>query len=125
MTLIAATIIEVCSEGSTPIAAEILIVLEVLKCICVFDGGVSTDYTEIMALKEQTRSWKIALFLPLVTFTTGHCFGPHIKLECLIWGKVKLTIWSALVRILRSERLLPILKLVSLIFFRVSVIGFF
>ena len=30
-------------------------------------AGVSTDYTEIMALKETTQSWKTALFLPLVT----------------------------------------------------------
>ena len=29
--------------------------------------GVSTDYTEIMSIKETTRSWKIAFFLPLVT----------------------------------------------------------
>ena len=29
--------------------------------------GVSTDYTEIMVLKDYTRSWKIALFLPLLT----------------------------------------------------------
>ena len=29
--------------------------------------GVATDYTEIMSLKDNTGSWKIALFLPLVT----------------------------------------------------------
>jgi len=29
--------------------------------------GISTDYTEIMGIKENTKSWKIALFLPLVT----------------------------------------------------------
>lgn len=29
--------------------------------------GVATDYTEIMILKDTTRSWKIALFLPLLT----------------------------------------------------------
>ena len=29
--------------------------------------GVSTDYTEIMVLKQTTKSWKIALFLPLLT----------------------------------------------------------
>jgi hypothetical protein len=29
--------------------------------------GVSTDYTEIMILKDTTKSWKIALFLPLIT----------------------------------------------------------
>ncbi|MCB1197930.1 MAG: hypothetical protein KDK51_06115 [Deltaproteobacteria bacterium] len=30
-------------------------------------AGVSTDYTEIMSIKETTTSWKIAFFLPLVT----------------------------------------------------------
>ena len=29
--------------------------------------GVSTDYTEIMVLKETTGSLKLALFLPLLT----------------------------------------------------------
>jgi hypothetical protein len=28
--------------------------------------GVSTDYTEIMVLRDTTKSWKIALFLPLL-----------------------------------------------------------
>ncbi|KZZ15662.1 hypothetical protein A3750_24175 [Oleiphilus sp. HI0079] len=30
-------------------------------------GGVATDYTEIMVIKETTSSWKTALFLPLLT----------------------------------------------------------
>ncbi len=30
-------------------------------------AGTATDYTEIMGLKEHTGSWRIALFLPLVT----------------------------------------------------------
>lgn len=68
MTIIAATIIEVCSEGSTPIAADL-----VTRAAAPGNGfaflmtGVSTDYTEIMVMKETTRSWKIALFLPLLT----------------------------------------------------------
>ncbi len=65
--MVAATIIEVCSEGSAPIAADL-----------VTRGGapgngfsfpmtdISTDYTEIMSIKDTTGSWKIALFLPLV-----------------------------------------------------------
>ena len=66
--LLLATIIEVCSEGTTPIAADI-----VNKAAAPGNGflflmtGVSTDYTEIMSLKETTGSWKIAMFLPLVT----------------------------------------------------------
>ena len=30
-------------------------------------GGVATDYTEIMILRDTTKSWRIALFLPLIT----------------------------------------------------------
>jgi uncharacterized membrane protein YraQ (UPF0718 family) len=68
LTVIAATIIEVCSEGSTPIAADL-----VTRANAPGNGfaflmtGVSTDYTEVMVLKETTRSWKMALFLPLLT----------------------------------------------------------
>ncbi len=68
LTLLAATIIEVCSEGSTPIAADL-----VLRAGAPGNGftflmaGIATDYTEIMILKDLTKSWKIALFLPLVT----------------------------------------------------------
>jgi uncharacterized membrane protein YraQ (UPF0718 family) len=68
ITLLGATIIEVCSEGTTPLAADI-----VTRAGAPGNGfafmmtGVSTDYTEIMAIKETTKSWKIALFLPLIT----------------------------------------------------------
>lgn len=68
LTIIAATIIEVCSEGSTPIAADL-----VTRAGAPGNGfaflmtGVSTDYTEIMVMREATQSWKIALFLPLLT----------------------------------------------------------
>ena len=68
LTLLAATIIEVCSEGSTPIAADLL-----TRAAAPGNGftflmaGVATDYTEIMVLKDVTKSWKIALSLPLIT----------------------------------------------------------
>lgn len=68
LTLLAATLIEVCSEGSTPIAADI-----VTRAAAPGNGftflmaGVATDYTEVMVLKDLTQSWKIALFLPLVS----------------------------------------------------------
>lgn len=67
-TLLFATIIEVCSEGAAPMAADI-----VHRAGAVGNGfaflmaGVATDYTEIMILKETTGSWKASLFLPLVT----------------------------------------------------------
>lgn len=67
-TLFTATILEICSEGSTPIAAEIVTRAHAPgNGFAFLMAGVSTDYTEIMALKETMRSWKIALFLPLVT----------------------------------------------------------
>lgn len=68
ITLIAATIIEVCSEGSTPIAADLLTRASAPgNSFAFMMAGVATDYTEVMVLKETTSSWKIALFLPLVT----------------------------------------------------------
>jgi uncharacterized protein len=67
-TLIAATVIEVCSEGSTPIAADLLNRAQAPGNAFVFMmAGVATDYTEVMVLKGTTQSWKIALFLPLIT----------------------------------------------------------
>ena len=68
LTVLAATIIEVCSEGSAPLAADL-----VTRGGAPGNGfaflmaGASTDYTEVMVLKDCTRSWKFALFLPLVT----------------------------------------------------------
>ena len=68
MTLIATTIIEVCSEGSVPIAADILHRAMAPGNAFVFlMAGVATDYTEIMVLREVTKSWRVAFFLPLVT----------------------------------------------------------
>ena len=67
-TLIAATIIEVCSEGSAPIAADLLTRAKSPgNSFAFLMAGVSTDYTEVMVLKDATKSWKIALFLPLLT----------------------------------------------------------
>ena len=68
MTVMAATIIEVCSEGSTPVAADLMNRASAPGNAFTFlMAGVSTDYTEIMSLRDTTRSWKIALFLPLVS----------------------------------------------------------
>ncbi len=63
-----ATILEVCSEGSSPIAADLVTRAGAPGNAFTFlMAGASTDYTEIMILKDATKSWKIALFLPLVT----------------------------------------------------------
>lgn len=67
-TMIAATIIEVCSEGSTPIAADLVTRAHAPgNGFAFLMAGVATDYTEVMVVKETTRSWKIALFMPLLT----------------------------------------------------------
>jgi uncharacterized membrane protein YraQ (UPF0718 family) len=67
-TLLLATVFEACSEGSSPIAADILnLGKSPGNAFAFLMTGVATDYTEIMGIRERTRSWKIALFLPLVT----------------------------------------------------------
>lgn len=68
LTLVATSIIEVCSEGSAPIASEIVNTAGAPGNGFTFlMAGVATDYTEIMILKETTKSWKMALILPLIT----------------------------------------------------------
>jgi uncharacterized protein len=68
LTLVATTIIEICSEGSAPIAADLFSRAKSPGNAFVFlMAGVATDYTELMAIKETTKRWKIALFLPLLT----------------------------------------------------------
>lgn len=67
-TLLFATILEVCSEGSMPVAADFLLRAKAPGNMFAFlMTGVSTDYTEMLSLKETTGRWKIAFFLPLVT----------------------------------------------------------
>lgn len=68
LTLLAATILEICSEGSTPIAAELFTRAAAPgNAFAFLMAGVATDYTEVMSIKDTTRSWKIALSLPLYT----------------------------------------------------------
>ncbi|RLQ22761.1 ATPase [Seongchinamella sediminis] len=68
LTLLATTIIEVCSEGSTPIAADLLNRAGAPGNAFTFlMAGVATDYTEVMSIRDTSRSWKIALYLPLIT----------------------------------------------------------
>ena len=68
LTLLAATIIEVCSEGSTPIAADLVTRANAPGNAFTFlMAGAATDYTEVMVIKDTMKSWKIALFLPLIT----------------------------------------------------------
>jgi uncharacterized membrane protein YraQ (UPF0718 family) len=68
LTLLATTMLEVCSEGSSPIAADLLTRAHAPGNAFVFlMAGAATDYTEIMSLKETTRSWKATLALPLIS----------------------------------------------------------
>jgi uncharacterized membrane protein YraQ (UPF0718 family) len=68
LTLIAATVIEICSEGSAPIASEIMNTAHAPgNAFAFLMAGVATDYTEILVVREFTKSWKIALFIPLIT----------------------------------------------------------
>ena len=68
LTLLATTIIEVCSEGSTPIGADLVMRAEAPGNGFTFlMAGVATDYTEILVVREFTKSWKMAFFLPLLT----------------------------------------------------------
>lgn len=81
-TLIFATVLEVCSEGSMPVAADFLLRAGAPGNTFAFlMTGVSTDYTEILALKETTGSWKIAFFLPLVTL-------PQVVLISLLLNQI-------------------------------------
>jgi hypothetical protein len=67
LTLLAATVIEVCSEGATPIAADLMTRANAPGNSFTFlMAGVATDYTEIMSIRDTTKSWKIALYLPLI-----------------------------------------------------------
>lgn len=68
LTLLAATVIEVCSEGSSPIAADLVTRAGAPGNAFTFlMAGAATDYTEIMAVQNTTKSWKIAFALPLIT----------------------------------------------------------
>jgi uncharacterized membrane protein YraQ (UPF0718 family) len=68
LTLLATSVIEVCSEGSTPIAADLMNRAGAPGNSFTFlMAGVATDYTEVMSIRDTTRSWRIALFLPLIT----------------------------------------------------------
>ncbi len=68
LTLLATTVIEVCSEGSSPVAADLLTRAAAPGNAFTFlMAGAATDYTEIMVLRETTKSWKATLALPLIT----------------------------------------------------------
>lgn len=68
LTLVFTTLLEVCSEGSSPVAADLLNRAQAPGNAFVFlMAGAATDYTEVLSLRETTRSWKAAFALPLLT----------------------------------------------------------
>ena len=68
LTLLGATLLEVCSEGSSPVAADLLNRAHAPgNAFAFLMAGASTDYTEIAVLRQTTRSWKLTLLLPLLT----------------------------------------------------------
>ncbi|NDF11610.1 MAG: ATPase [Proteobacteria bacterium] len=82
ITLLFATVVEVCSEGSVPLAADIFTRAGAPgNAFAFLMAGVSTDYTEILVIKQMTGSWKTAFFLPLVTL-------PQIILIALILNHI-------------------------------------
>lgn len=81
LTVLAATIIEVCSEGSVPIAADLMNRAAAPGNAFTFlMAGVATDYTEVMVIRDTTRSWKLALFLPLITVPQVILIGALVNL---------------------------------------------
>jgi hypothetical protein len=83
VTLILATVIEVCSEGSSPLAFEIYRQTHALGNSFVFlMAGVVTDYTEIGLLWSNLGK-RVALWMPLVTvpqvIALGYLFNLFLK----------------------------------------------
>lgn len=66
LTLLTTTLLEVCSEGSAPLAAELLRAAKAPgNAFAFLMAGAATDYTEMMSLKSTTGRWICALALPL------------------------------------------------------------
>ena len=67
-TLVGATILEVCSEGSAPIAGDLARRAGAPgNAFAFLMAGVATDVTELIILKNLARSWRFALALPALT----------------------------------------------------------
>ena len=68
ITLLVATVIEICSEGSAPVAGEIVTTAHAPGNGFTFlMAGVATDYTELLAIREFTGKWAFAFAVPLIT----------------------------------------------------------
>ncbi len=68
LTLLATSVMEVCSEGSSPLAGDLVNRAGAPGNAFTFlMAGAATDYTEIMVLRQTTRSWRATLALPAIT----------------------------------------------------------
>lgn len=84
LTLAAATGLEVCSEGFVPLAADLVRIAQAPGNAFVFlMAGVATDLTEILVIRQTMKSWKVALYLPLITVPQIVLFGYLINIGVL------------------------------------------
>lgn len=68
LTLVATTLLEVCSEGSSPLAAELFHRAHAPgNAFAFLMAGAATDYTEMLSMKSTTGRWICALILPLLS----------------------------------------------------------
>ena len=89
LTLLFATVIEVCSEGSSPIAFEIFNKVGVLGNPFVFlMAGVVTDYTEIGLIWSNIGK-KTAIWLPIITVPQVLTFGYLFNILLIKKAKVR------------------------------------
>jgi uncharacterized membrane protein YraQ (UPF0718 family) len=80
LTLLTTTLLEVCSEGSTPLAAELFHSASAPgNAFAFLMAGAATDYTEIIALKSTTGRWLSALILPLLSIPQVVLFAALIN----------------------------------------------
>ena len=88
VTLLFATVIEVCSEGTSPIAFEVFNKTGALGNPFVFLlAGVATDYTEIGLLWSNIGK-RTALFLPLITVPQILIYAVLLNTYVTVQGKV-------------------------------------
>lgn len=67
LTLLATSLLEVCSEGSSPLAAELFHTAHAPgNAFAFLMAGAATDYTEVLVLKNATGRWLCALILPIL-----------------------------------------------------------
>jgi len=76
LTMLATSLIEVCSEGSSPIAADLLGRAEAPgNAFAFLMAGVATDATELMVLRQTTGRWVTALAMPILSLPQVILFG--------------------------------------------------